>query len=397
MWNVTKEARERFEKCNLLPIHESDEEWETVIREAKEEGEDLAASLREELEEVKEELLDILPSRFIPYVLDGSLNQPTLPKAVRMDYVQWMQEADKEFEDILDAASENTEQAITCLSNSVQSVLEESLHDTVIERIVREGETIHLYLNTDGGFSTKSLIHLIFEGVKREVSDTSIQVEQWLIYYELQKRGEGFAFRALFDSPQAEWTITMENMEAEYYYRPKEYRHLREEEQLEEITLLEYIAMLDQDHSYWFITPHIECSITSLSEGMAIEGGTVEIEKEQVVVTVGGKQYTYDNEAMKGYIYTDNDEEILHRYEEPLPFDEIESAVLGSDIERQVQAWNTMYANPEALRDLINHVLAKVKMTDENEMMIEVYVNHFYHEGILTEAVTALYQDLLDN
>lgn len=171
---------------------------------------------------------------------------------------------------------------------------------------------------------------------------------------------------------------------------------MREEEQLEEITLLEYIAMLDQDHSYWFITPHIECSITSLSEGMAIEGGTVEIEKEQVVVTVGGKQYTYDNEAMKGYIYTDNDEEILHRYEEPLPFDEIEAAALGSDLERQVQAWNTMYANSEALQDVINHVLAKVKVTDENEMMIEVYVNHFYHEGILTEDVTALYQDLLE-
>lgn len=397
MWNVSKEAKERFEKCNLLPIHESDDEWEIVIREAKEEGGDLAASLREELEEVKGELLDILPSRFIPYVEDGSLNQPTLPKAVRADYLQWMQEADKEFEDMLDAASENTQQAITYLSNSVQAVMEESLHDAVIERIEQVGETIHLYLNTDGGFSTKSLIHLEFEGVKNEVSDVSIQVEQWLIYYELQKRSEGFAFRALFDSPQAEWTIKMENMEADYYYRPKEYRHLREGEQLEDITLLEYIAMLNQDHSYWFITPHIECNITSLSEGIEIEDGKIEINNGQVVVTFGGKQYTYDNEAVKGYIYTDIDEEIQHRYEEPLPFDEIEAAALGSDIERQVQAWNTMYANSEALQDVINRVLSKVKMTDENEMIIEVYVNHFYNEGILKEAVAALYQDLIDN
>lgn len=81
MWNISKAVKERFVKINMLPIRESDEDWENVIRDAKEELEEV----KEELEEVKEELLHILPSRFIPYVENGIINQPTLPKTVRED------------------------------------------------------------------------------------------------------------------------------------------------------------------------------------------------------------------------------------------------------------------------------------------------------------------------
>ena len=93
MWNLSKEAKNKFSRYNLLPISESDHDWEIVLREANEEGEDLNTRLNEELEEVKEKLLPILPSRFIPYLKNGTLNQPTLPKAVREDYLQWMREA----------------------------------------------------------------------------------------------------------------------------------------------------------------------------------------------------------------------------------------------------------------------------------------------------------------
>ncbi len=121
--------------------------------------------MKEELDEVKEELLHVLPSRFIPYLENGTLNQPTLPKTIREDYLQWMREADKEFEQVLDAAFERTKQAVPFLSTAVQDVFAESLHDSTIERIEREGDTLHLYVNTDGGFSSKSLIHFIFKGV----------------------------------------------------------------------------------------------------------------------------------------------------------------------------------------------------------------------------------------
>src|SRR6476620_4534601 len=150
MWNISKEAKDKFRKYNLLPIHESDHDWEIALREAK------------------EELLHVLPSRFISYLENDTLNQPTLPKTIREDYLQWMREADREFEQVLDAAFERTKQAVPFLATAVQDIFAESLHDSTIERIEREDDTLHLYVNTDGGFSSKSLIHFIFKGVIAE-------------------------------------------------------------------------------------------------------------------------------------------------------------------------------------------------------------------------------------
>ena len=126
MWNLSKEAKDHFLKSNLLPIQESDQDWEIALREAKEEGEDVIARLKEELEEVKEELIHFLPSRFIPYLENGTLNQPTLPKTVREDYLHWMREGDKQFEQVLDAAYEQTKQALPFLSKLLKRPLQKA-------------------------------------------------------------------------------------------------------------------------------------------------------------------------------------------------------------------------------------------------------------------------------
>src|SRR3954447_9733754 len=126
MWNISKEAKDKFLKCTLLPIHESDHDWEIALREAKEEGEDLFTRLKENLDEVKEDLIHVLPSRFISYLENSTLNQPKLSKVVREDYLQWIREAHKEFEQVLDAAFERTKQAIPFLSTAIQEVFAES-------------------------------------------------------------------------------------------------------------------------------------------------------------------------------------------------------------------------------------------------------------------------------
>ncbi|WP_078379843.1 DUF4085 family protein [Sutcliffiella halmapala] len=99
----------------------------------------------------------------------------------------------------------------------MQDVFTQSLHDATIERIERSENILHLYINTDGGFSSKSLIHFTFQHVTTEETDEPLQVGQWLIYYELQKTDSGFAFRVLFECPEAEWTIAMKRLEAKYY------------------------------------------------------------------------------------------------------------------------------------------------------------------------------------
>ncbi|MGM7684743.1 DUF4085 family protein [Cytobacillus sp. Hm23] len=59
------------------------------------------------------------------------------------------------------------------------------LHDSTIER---DGNTLHLSVSTDGGFSSKLFIHLILKCMTSEVMEKPIQVGQWFVYDE-------FAFR----------------------------------------------------------------------------------------------------------------------------------------------------------------------------------------------------------
>lgn len=398
MWNVTKEVRERFEKSNLLPIHETDEDWGITIEDAKEEGEDIIARLKEELEEVKEELLLILPSRFHSYIEDGTLNQPSLPIEVREDYLQWMKEKEKEFEEALDAAHTQTEEAKIFLPIEVQEVLEDSLHDATLERIEREDNRLHLFINTDSGFTTKSHIHFTFHDIQAEEATESIQVGQWFIYYELKKVDDGFAFRVLFDCPATEWTITMKSLDAEYYYRPVAFQKLRDEEKLEETSFAEYMANLNPDQRYWFITPHATSTIKELSEPLMLDNGEMKFKNNECLVSMDDKHYTYDLEEYdpKLFIYTDIYEDPYAHLIEPVPIDDLVSAATSNNLELQVRAWNTMYANSKELTEIINRVLDIIKVTEENEMMVSVYANHFYQEGILREDVYEKYRDLIE-
>lgn len=399
MWNLSKKVKESYVKYNLLPIHETDQDWEIALREAKEEDEDLFGQLREELEEVKEELLDILPSRFIQFVENGTLNQPTLPKAVREDYLQWMRTKAKEFEKILDTAYEQTQKAVTFLPAEVQDVFEESLHDSTIERIERTNHTLHLYINTDGGFSSKSLIHFIFQHVLDEVSDEPLQVGQWLVYNELKKTEDGFAFRVLFECPDAEWTIKMKNLDAKYYYRPVTYTRLSDEGALDEISFAEYVAQLNRKHNYWLITPHLTCEIKSFSKIILLDNGKLEFRENEFVVTNGKRSFVYqlDEYNPVHFIYTDVYEDPYEHLNEPVPIDKIEAAVFSDELEMQVRAWNTLYANAEELADIINQVLWKMTITEENELMLHTYTSHFYKEGILTEPIIEKYRTFLDS
>ncbi|MBU9722805.1 MULTISPECIES: DUF4085 family protein [Bacillaceae] len=398
MWNLSKQAKDQFLKINLLPIHESDEEWEIVLREAKEEGEDIRTRLKGELDEVKRELLEIIPSRFHRYVEDGSLNQPTLPTEVREDYLNWIRDGEKDFEKVLDAAAAETEKAASSLPASVQEVLSEGLHDTQIDRISRTKDTLHLFINTDGGFTTKAYIHFTFKEILSEESDAPLQVGQWFVYHELQKFDSGYALRVLFDCPDAEWTIAMKDLEAVYYYRPASYLTLNDEEKLEETTFTDYIAQLPHDYNYWLITPDVTCKVKAFSEKIELENGTLALSDKEAVVSFGNMRFTYSLEEYNPitFIYTDVFETPYSEQEEPLPLGEVEEAALSDDLMLQVRAWNTMYADPHTMADIINRVLWKVVVTEENEMMIHVYANHFYEAGVLTEDVIEKYRDLFE-
>ncbi len=385
MWNLTKQAKEHFQSIHILPFIESDDEWACVVAEAKSEGVDLQKQLIGELEEVKPELLTTLPKQFIPFVEAGTLNQPTLPKTIREDYLNWVREETSKFEDILDAAQKETQHAMTSLPPSVQEIFHYSLHDSRIDRLDREGDNLHLWINTDGGFTPHSYILLTFQDIVDEEIDVALQEGHWFIYYELQRQNEHYAFRVLFESPDSEWTITMKQLKGEYYFHPKEYTLLKDEGNLSKTSLQDLLVRLNRDYSYWFITPDFIHSI-NLIEGGKIVGLDIQVKEGQFIVTIGSTSYTYslsDYHPIQ-FIHTNVYEDPYANQNEPLSFAEVEDAVLSDDLELQARAWNTMYTFPLELKDIINSVLGNVVQTEENGMLLSVYVNHFYREGILT-------------
>ena len=131
---------------------------------------------------------------------------------------------------------------------------------------------------------------------------------------------------------------------------------LQYEEKLEDTTVAEYLSTLNPDFHYWFITPDVKCTIPSISDRLIIENGTIEFGQTESVVTVGNERFSYPLSKYNPmqFIYTDVYEDPYAHFNEPMPIEEIEQAALSDDLELQVRAWNTLYANPIELADMIN-------------------------------------------
>jgi len=61
-----------------------------------------------------------------------------------------------------------------------------------------------------------------------------------------------------------------------------------------------------------------------------------------------------------------------------------------------VRAWNTLFANPMNHVDLINNVLLQTEISEENEMLLAVFISDFNEKGILTDEVIQKFQAMID-
>ncbi|MBG9452698.1 hypothetical protein ABE61_01020 [Lysinibacillus sphaericus] len=96
------------------------------------------------------------------------------------------------------------------------------------------------------------------------------------------------------------------------------------------------------------------------------------------------------------FLHTDTYEDPYAHFSEPVPIQDLEKAALGTDyLELKVRAWNTMYANPVQLAEKINQILMQMNPAQEDDMMQNVFIRHFYNEGILTTELQAKFNDIL--
>ena len=148
----------------------------------------------------------------------------------------------------------------------------------------------------------------------------------------------------------------------------------------------------------WLITPHFLCRIKKLGIPVLLEDGKLEIKENKIVVKTGKKRFMYrfDEYRPIDFIYTDIYEEPDTDDLDPIPADELETAVFSNDLSLQVRAWNTMYANPKGLANMINHILENIAINDESEMTLSVFISHFHKKGILTKENEYKFRDFLE-
>ena len=375
MWHLTLEKKRQFERASVLPIHESDDDWAIVIREAQEEGRNLDEELRQELEEVRDELVAVIPGRFHPYVHDYTLNTPALAKEVRDDYLDWMKKQAGLFENVLDKAREGREEAVPLLPQHAQEVFRDSLHDGVVTNTERTGNDLALMFGMEGGFTSKAIIVLKFVNIVSE--EGSVEIGSYYVYDELRRADKGVALRVIFDCPEMQWTVECETIEAAYYFRPVAYL-----ERDEDMDLQEYVESLNPAYRHVFITD-------------AIVPWNLEIpQRKDDGFYVGGIKVAETREECIERIFCDTYEDPYAVFSIPLPQEELEEAALGSDLELQVRAFNTLYADPMANKEVINRIFRKITVHEENEMVISVMVGHFGELGLLDEEIMAKFDEL---
>ena len=253
MWNLTKEAGERFSNSHLLSVYAYDD---------NEFSEEEQVYLDWQITTFKDKLLQALPARFHPYIEDGSLNKPTLSKAVREDYLAWVMEEEQCFTQILDAANRCSQETLPLCPEAVQDAFSQSLHDSQIWHIERVDGNVIITLKCDC-FTSKEVIVLIFEKVLSETSKGQFHVGQHYIYDELRQTKNGFALRLLCEN-DTEWTIEATSLDARSYYYPIAQGHLYNEGILQNTTIEQYIKKLNPHDCYTFIAQGMEIPITNL-------------------------------------------------------------------------------------------------------------------------------------
>ncbi|MFJ6208327.1 DUF4085 family protein [Lysinibacillus sp. NPDC092081] len=374
-----------------LFIYESDEEWTQSLAYAKENDIDLFKEKKQELGGLRDSLMNYLPLRFQPYILDGTLNTPDVPKHVREDFLRWRNEQERLFENILDAAYDEKQKTLAYMKPKGREVFEQSLHDANIVSISRNATQVVLTLDMAGGFTAKSIISLTFNNIISEIG--KIILKQFYIYDELRKTANGFALRVIFDCPEVEWTIEAEELDAEFYYRPKTYSDFAASGNFSG-----YVQTLQLEHGLIFITPQLKKQVIGLQQHapflMLKNSHLYENEHGVFVDTI---RVADKLEDCIHFIHTDTYEDPYAHFSEPVAMQDLEEAALGTDLELKVRAWNTMYANPVQLAEKINQILMQMNPAQEDDMMQSVFIRHFNNEGILATELQAKFKDLLED
>ena len=381
MWHLTYTDYLRQQQANALTLPE---DWDALYTYYRNDGVNPDRIHSEELALVKDELLQVLPERFIPYVEDGTINRPSLPEEVRQDFIQWQAQENAKFEELLGLTMIDFEEIKPKLEAKFAEVIEGGLHDAVITQIVDD----HIFINTEGGFTAKAFVILHLDNCTNR--DGDLQVGDTILYEETKLIDDQVALR--FITNRGEFTVQAAQIVADFYYRPMAYHELVANEVLPDVSAQTFINELDKTLEYVVIANNLALPITSFvvqgAELAQFDGGYIFKQGQAIFASINNELYELAPNELEwlSQIYTTTYVDPYAIFSEPVPSDELPAALRSTDLSLIVRAWNTLYENPTGHETLINKALIELaeNVDNENNVMLDVYVAHFDALGIIT-------------
>ena len=381
----TKDWFEQMQDAHLLTLPESDEEWADYIRSFEENGEDVHAYLRNQLERIKIRLLTVLPEEFHSFIEDGSINQPYLPKEVKEQLLKWSIEMERKYKSVGEHASNHFESLRDQIPENFVKLREARLHDARILHIARKDNAIRLTIDSSGSFNIANRIVLTFKNVKEERSDLPLEEGQHWLYEEVDIHEDGAVFGVLVDCPLTQWMVVAENVIIEQYYKTKSLPVWQDEEAVfgasaEEIARVEkrlqvtfpsaYSELLAEQNGGQLTHYLIATAETVVDVGRLFS--TDKLVRDGEFVWIGENVALKFSKDMEPVVVYRNVGQLARNFEQfleccvsteyideyaifsvPLADEELEPALFGDDLELMVRAWNMLFERPGDFVSLI--------------------------------------------
>lgn len=202
-----KDWYKEMQVSGFLIFPETVEEWEEMLRESEKVGIDYKQSLREDVEEKKEDLLKFLPKSIHPYIYNNTINSEYPSKQLKKHMLEWTVDYEKRMNDLEQTYIDNYNSIKEKLSQNVVQLHDYSLHDSVVKSVERlSKDTIIITLNCSGTFSEFNKLQVTFTGVTKCSIPEDFEGAWWLCH-EIDLTNEGFELGVLFDFPFEEVTI----------------------------------------------------------------------------------------------------------------------------------------------------------------------------------------------
>ncbi|PEA24282.1 hypothetical protein CN923_32115 [Bacillus cereus] len=202
-----KDWYKEMQVSGFLIFSETLEEWEEILRESEKVGMDYKKSLREDVEEKKEDLLKFLPKSLHPYIYDNTIKSEYPSEKLKKLMLDWTEDYEKRMKDLEQAYIDNYNTIKEKLAQNVVQLHEYSLHDSVVESVERRSkDTLIITLDCSGTFSEFDRLQMTFTGVTKCSIPENFEGAWWLSH-EIDLTNEGFELGVLFDCPFEEVTI----------------------------------------------------------------------------------------------------------------------------------------------------------------------------------------------